>query len=67
MVLAITCGVLALLLGFFVQWRYAPFIEDRSWGFFITHLHALPTVTLGAIGLGSFLGFWLPFHRKVQK
>ena len=67
MVLAITCGILALLLGFFVQWRYAPFIEDGSLGFFITHLHALSPMTLIAIGLGGLLGFWLPFHRKAQK
>lgn len=64
--LAIACGALALVLGILVRWRYVPFVEDESLGFFVTHLHALPPVTLVAIGLGGFLGFWLPFHRKAQ-
>jgi hypothetical protein len=59
----ILCGVLALLLGLVTQFRYAPFNADPSLGYFVTHLRDLPSVTLGMIGLGAVIGFWVPFRR----
>lgn len=59
----VLCGVLALLLGFVTEFRYAPFTVNPSLGYFVTHLHDLPSVTLGMIGLGGVIGFWVPFRR----
>ena len=60
---AVTCGVLALLLGLLTEWRFRPFVRDASLGYFLTHLHALTPVTLLMIAGGTGLGFWIPFRR----
>jgi hypothetical protein len=45
-VLAIACGLLALLLGFFIEWQFAPFIDDDSLAYFATHVHKIRSMTL---------------------
>ena len=56
-VMGIMCGVSALLLGFFIEWQFAPFAADRSLGYFITHIHQLRSMTLILIVIGALLGF----------
>ncbi len=56
--LGVVCGLVALLLGFFTEWRFAPFIVDDSFAYFITHVHDLKSITLIMIALGGFCGFW---------
>lgn len=56
--LGVVCGLVALLLGFFTEWRFAPFIVDDSFAYFITHVHNLKSITLIMIALGGFCGFW---------
>ncbi|MCH8839609.1 MAG: hypothetical protein IH831_02840, partial [Planctomycetes bacterium] len=56
--LGVASGLLALLLGFFAEWRFAPFIADGSFAYFITHALNLKTMTLVMIAIGSFFGFW---------
>ena len=58
MALAVTCGVLALAVGVYCEWRFAPFIKDSSLGFFLTHLHELRPITMIMIALGGGFGFW---------
>ena len=48
-VLGIVCGLLAVLLGFFTQWRFAPFIDDGSFAY---------SMTLIMITVGGIFGFW---------
>ena len=60
---AIVCGVLALGLGLFTEWRFAPFVADKSLGFFLTHVHQLKTISLIMIAVGTAIGFWVPFRR----
>ena len=55
----ILCGLAALPLGIFCEWRIAPFIADRSLAFFVTHLHQLSTVTWIMIVLGAVFAYWL--------
>lgn len=55
--MGIVCGVCALLLGFFIEWQFAPFAADRSLGYFITHIHQLRSMTLILIVIGALLGF----------
>jgi hypothetical protein len=61
--IAVLCGVLALGLGLFTEWNFHPFVRDERIDYFITHIHQLPPITLGLIGLGGFVGFWMPFRR----
>ncbi|CAN5158503.1 hypothetical protein BH10PLA2_BH10PLA2_38440 [soil metagenome] len=62
--LAIVCGLAALVLGLIAEWRSAPFIADGSLGYFVTHIHQLKPITLIMIVLGGFLGFWIPWCRR---
>lgn len=61
--LALVCGLLALTAGILTEWRYAPFIKDRSIIYFLTHLFELKPITLVMIAVGSILGFWIPLDR----
>jgi hypothetical protein len=62
-VVAIACGLLALALGLFTEYRFRPFAEDASLSFFLAHVLDLQPVTLIMIGAGGFIGFWVPFRR----
>jgi hypothetical protein len=56
--LGIVCGVLALLVGIFTEWRFEPFIVDDSLAYFVTHLHKLKTTTIVLIAAGGLFGIW---------
>ncbi len=60
---AIACGLLAAVLGVYTEFRFAPFIADSSFKYFITHLFDLSAVTLLMIAAGWGIGFWIPFRR----
>jgi len=64
--LAAACGAAAVLLGLFTEWRFAPFVKDDSFGYFLLHAHELKPVTLLMIGVGGLIGFWVPF-RRIEK
>jgi len=55
---AVVCGIAALILGAVCEWQFAPFIKDKSFGYFITHLHQLKPVTMFMIALGGVIAFW---------
>jgi hypothetical protein len=61
--LAVLCGLLALALGLFAEWRIFPFLQDDSIGFFLSHIKELDSITLLMIAVGGFIGFWMPFSR----
>jgi hypothetical protein len=62
--LAVACGISALLLGFYSEWKVFPFARDGSLGYFVTHIHQLKPLTFFMAGLGAFLGFWIPFRNQ---
>jgi hypothetical protein len=62
-VLAVVCGLGAVALGLFTEWRFAPFREDESLGFFLRHVQDLKPVTLLMIAVGGLIGFWIPYRR----
>jgi hypothetical protein len=64
--IAVICSILALTLGFFTEWRFAPFAADASLSYFVSHVHQLRPLTLIMIGVGAFLAFWIPF-RSAQE
>ncbi len=57
--LGIICGLAALLLGLFIEWRFAPFAADDSLAYFIAHVHQLKGMTLLLIAVGGILAYWL--------
>lgn len=57
--LGIACAVAALGLGIFSEWKFAPFVADDSFGFFVSHLLELKPMTLIMIALGGVLAYWL--------
>lgn len=59
------CGIMALVIGLFSEWKISPFIADDSLGYFVTHLHELQPITLILLAVGTFVGFWFPFRRMV--
>jgi hypothetical protein len=61
---AVACGSLAVALGVFTEYRFAPFKDDKSFTFFLAHVGQLAPITLVMIGLGGFIGFWIPFRRR---
>jgi hypothetical protein len=64
--LAVVCGVLAVGAGLFTEWRFSPWVEDDSLGFFLRHIHDKNPVKLLMIAVGGFIGFWVPF-RRIEK
>jgi hypothetical protein len=56
--LGIVCGVAALALGTYAEWSVAPFRQDSSLWFFITHMHHLSGVKLLMLVLGAACGYW---------
>jgi hypothetical protein len=63
--LAIVCGVAALALGLFAEWKHAPFVRDGTFAYFIAHLQDLRPFTLLLLALGAVGGFW--FARRVRE
>ena len=66
MAIAVICGVLALGLGLFTEWRIAPFVANDGLGYFLAHVHQLKPVTLIIIAVGALIGFWVPFRRRQE-
>jgi len=64
MAMAAACGVLAVVVGLFCEWRFAPFTKDGSLGFFLTHLHQLRPLTLIMLVLGGVFAFWFALGSK---
>lgn len=61
----VACGLVALAGGLLAEWQFAPFVKDKSLGYFLTHVHLLKPVTLIMVGVGTAMGFWFPFtHRN---
>jgi hypothetical protein len=60
----VVCGLLALALGLFMEWRYEPFVADASLGYFVSHVHHLQPITLVMIAVGALIAFYVPFRRS---
>ncbi len=58
------CGGWALALGILSEWRLAPFSNDASLGYFLTHLQDLRPATMMMIVLGGVFGFWFALGKR---
>jgi hypothetical protein len=61
---ATLCGVLALGAALFSEWSFAPFIADKSLGYFIDHVHQLRPLTLLMVVAGAGFGYWLALGKE---
>ncbi len=57
------CALIGILAGIVSEWRFAPFIEDKSFLFFLSHLHQLRSVSQILILVGGGLAFWFGLGR----
>ncbi|MDG3004501.1 hypothetical protein [Paludisphaera mucosa] len=55
----VACGVAALALGLFVEWKFFPFNADPSFRYFLAHVAELKGVTILMIAAGAGFGYWL--------
>jgi len=60
----VLCGVFALGLGLFAEWRFAPFIADASLGYFLAHVGLLRPITLLMIAAGGGFGYWFALGKE---
>ncbi len=60
------CGIAALSLGIYADWKAEPFRADAHFRYFLTHLHLVRPFTLIMIAAGTAVGFWGPFSRYRQ-
>ena len=60
--LAVICGLLALAMGLFTEWRVFPFVADESLAYFLQHVHQLAPIKLIMMAIGAVVGFWIPFR-----
>jgi hypothetical protein len=56
---AIGCGLAGLALALVIEWKFAPFIKDGSFPYFLTHLHERKPFTLLSLVLGPIIGYRL--------
>ena len=56
--------LLPLVLGIVIEWEFAPFRADASFGYFLANLDDLRGVTQIMIILGAVFGFWLAVGRE---
>jgi hypothetical protein len=57
--LGVICAVAAVVLAIVIEGTLFPFVKDKSFSFFLAHLHHLKPMTLIMIGLGAVFAFWL--------
>src|SRR6186997_1553607 len=55
----VACGLAALALGLYTEWKFAPFKADESFGYLIAHTPELKPITLVMIAVGALIAFWL--------
>src|SRR3569832_1653677 len=58
---AIFCAIAALCLAIYLEWTVAPFRQDKSLLFFLTHLHRLDDLITKAVitAVGVACAYWL--------
>ena len=61
---AVLCGLFAVGLGLFAEWRFAPFIKDPGFGYFLAHIADLRPITLLMIAVGGVLGYLMALGKE---
>ncbi|MBN2326663.1 MAG: hypothetical protein JXR73_05865 [Candidatus Omnitrophica bacterium] len=51
------CGIFAVFVGLYTEWKFFPFVKDDSLFYFAIHLHLLKPVTWIFILIGAILAY----------
>ncbi|MEY2410486.1 MAG: hypothetical protein QOF48_3156 [Verrucomicrobiota bacterium] len=62
--LALFCGIAALGLGIFTEWKHLPFVSDGSLDYLVRHL---PPFKWLMLGLGGLAGFWFALGTRGKR
>jgi hypothetical protein len=54
----VLCGLSAVVVGLFCEWRIWPFKADESFFYLVTHVHQLKLLTQILIILGAIVAYW---------
>jgi hypothetical protein len=52
------CGVAGLALGVYTNWRLTPFIDDKSFSYFLKNIHQENPMFLLMVALGTLAAYW---------
>lgn len=55
----IACGIAAIALGLYTEWRFSPFKADDGFKYLVLHFSDLKPITQLMIGVGAIIAFWL--------
>jgi hypothetical protein len=55
----VVCGLAALLLGLYIEWRFWPFKADSGFKYMVVHFYDLKPITQLMIALGGVFSFWM--------
>jgi hypothetical protein len=55
----IVCGIAAIGLGLYTEWRFRPFAADDSFQYFLLNVKDLTPVTLIMLVIGTLIAFWV--------
>ena len=64
--LGVLCAIAAIALSIFAEWAVRPFLIDKSFSFFVTHLHQWSAMTMIMMGLGAVFAYWLGQGREQE-
>jgi hypothetical protein len=62
--IGVICAAAAVMVGLFIEWRFAPFVNDRSFSYLLTHVHQLRPASLIMIAVGGVFGYWFGRGRE---
>jgi len=63
----VATSVFAVLLCVAVEFLFRPFAADRSFGFFVAHVHELPRNSLVSLAVVAALGFYFGRGRDRRR
>jgi hypothetical protein len=55
----VLCGLAAVALGLYTEWKFEPFVADERFGYLLTHVFQLRGLTQIMIIVGGVLAFWM--------
>jgi hypothetical protein len=55
----VVCALAAVALALYTEWKFFPFIADRSLGYLLRHVFELKPLTLVMIVVGGLIAYWM--------
>jgi hypothetical protein len=65
--LMVICGLMGLGFGIFSEWRFGPFMVDKSFGYFIRHLPDLLPLTKLMLAMCGVCGAYFARGRGIPE